>query len=73
MPSPNDSGKQDSEKNNNIPASNKSNAKAVPETDVNLSPNPLADDDKPTNSHISIDRASFPKSNIEKAYIALID
>ena len=73
MPSPNDSGKEDSEKNNNIPVSNKSNAKAVPETDINLSPNPVADDDKPTNSHVSMDRASFPKSNIEKAYIALID
>ena len=72
-PSPNDFGKVDGEKNNNIPTSDKSNAKAVLETDVNRSPNPVVDDDKSTNSHVSIDQTSFPKSNIEKAYIGLIE
>mgnify|MGYP001279235523 CR=1 FL=1 len=36
-------------------------------------PNPVVDDDKSTNSHVSIDQTSFPKSNIEKAYIGLIE
>ena len=43
------------------------------ETDVNRSLNPVVNDDKPTNSHVSNNRATFPKSNIEKAYIGLIE